>query len=142
MTHTAKARRAAGKGRSRQREQPDPLDWFHDGRSFDTLSDEQKRQVSEYLEREEVTREFRPLTAAQRRRWERIKRKPGRPKLGKGTKVVSVTVEKGLLSRADAYAKRAGLTRARFVGIALESFLTNPRHIFSARRREGGADGL
>jgi hypothetical protein len=127
MTRTTKARKAAGKGRSRQREPSNPLEWFHDGRSFDALSDQQKRQVSQYLEREDAAREFRPLTPAQRRRWERIKRKPGRPKLGKGTRVVSVTVEKDLLSRADAYAKRAGLTRARFVGIALESFLTAPR---------------
>ena len=127
MAHTAKARRAAGKGRPRQGNRTSPLDWFHDGRSFDALSDAQKRQVSEYLEGEEAAHDFRPLTAAQRRRWERIKRKPGRPRLGKGTRVVSVTVEKDLLSRADAYAKSAGLTRARFVGMALESFLTDSR---------------
>src|SRR5215213_9354120 len=123
MTHTTK-RGAAGKGRPRKGGTTTPLDWFHDGRSFDALSDEQKRQVSEYLDREEAAQDFRALTPAQRRRWERIKRGPGRPKLGKGTKVVSVTVEKDLLSRADAYAKAAGLTRARFVGIAIESFLT------------------
>src|SRR4051794_35052405 len=82
-----------------------PLDWFHDGPSFEALSDEQKRQVSEYLDRPEAAREFRPLSPAQRRRWDRIRRKPGRPKLGKGTKVVSITVERRLLGRADAYAK-------------------------------------
>ena len=36
----------------------------------------------------------------------------GRPKLGKGTRVVSVTVEIDLLRRADAYARKAGLKRA------------------------------
>ena len=100
-----------------------PLDWFHDGPSFDALSDEQKRQVSEYLDRPEAAREFRPLSGAQRRRWDRIRRKPGRPKLGKGTKVVSITVERGLLGRADAYAKAAGLSRARLVSLALTSLL-------------------
>ena len=46
---------------------------------------------------------------------------------GVDSRFIELTVEKDLLSRADAYAKRAGLTRARFVGIALESFLTAPR---------------
>lgn len=104
-----------------------PLDWFQDGPSFDALSDEQKQQVSDYLDREDVTAEFSPLTPGQRKRWERIRRGPGRPKIGKGTKVVSVTVEKDLLGRADAFARDAGLTRARVVGLALESFLKPSR---------------
>ena len=113
----SKTTRPAGKTAST------PLDWFHDAASFEALSDEQKEQVSTFLDREDLDKYFRPLTNAQRRRWDRIRRKPGRPKIGNGTKVVSVTVETDLLSRADAYAKAAGLTRARLVGLALESFI-------------------
>lgn len=116
-----------------------PLDWFDDVASFEALSDEQKEQVSAYLDRENVGRDFRPLSAAQRRRWVRIKRKPGRPKIGNGTKVVSVTVETDLLSRADAYAKAAGLTRARLVGLALESFMKAADPARKASGRQAGA---
>jgi hypothetical protein len=123
MARPPKTNRSAGNGRKLGQSATAPLDWFRDGPSFEALSDDQKRQVSEYLDRPDAAREFRPLSAAQRRRWERVRLKPGRPKVGKGTKVVSVTVERGLLGRADAYAKAAGLTRARLVSLALESLL-------------------
>jgi hypothetical protein len=35
----------------------------------------------------------------------------GRPKIGKGAKVVSISVEASLLKSADAYAKREGIGR-------------------------------
>src|SRR3954447_4444649 len=128
MARPSKTNRSPGNVRNAGQGATSPLHWFRDGPSFDALSDEQKRQVSEYLDGPDVAREFRPLAAAQRRRWERIRRKPGRPKLGKGTKVVSVTVERGLLGRADAYAKAAGLTRARLVSLALASLLERANH--------------
>ena len=44
----------------------------------------------------------------------------GRPKIGRGTKMVAVTIEKGLLKRADAYAKRHGIKRARMIAQGLQ----------------------
>jgi hypothetical protein len=62
---------------------------------------------------------LRPLTAEQRGRWEAAKR--GRPKKPPGTKAVPtlITVEPQLLRRADAYAKRAGLSRSQLFSDAL-----------------------
>ena len=69
-----------------------------------------------------------PTTAAERRRWDAARRRGrGRPKIGKGTAVVSVTIERDLLAWADAYAKKMGLTRARLVGVVLESMRHNVR---------------
>src|SRR4051812_29504233 len=94
---------------------------------FLALSDYEKEAVYRELDRPVPQSETRPMTAAERRRWEKAKRKVGRPKIGNGTAVVSVTVEKDLLAWADAYAREKGLSRARLVGIALESFRDNVR---------------
>lgn len=66
--------------------------------------------------------ESRPMTAAQRDMHQGA-RKVGRPKLGKGSKVVSLSVEKDLLARADAYAKRRGLGRSELFILGLKELL-------------------
>jgi hypothetical protein len=80
----------------------------------------------------EATREFdgdldwsrlRPLNAKEKALWERAKRKRGRPPVGEGSKVISLSVEKSLLQRSDNFAKKQGLTRAQLFARALESLL-------------------
>jgi len=46
--------------------------------------------------------------------------KPGRPKVGKGVKVISLSVEKDLLKQADVYAKRHGMKRTELVAVGLK----------------------
>jgi len=61
-----------------------------------------------------------PLNARDRQRQKKFRAKGGRPRLGKdGVKVISLSVEKGLLKRADTYAKRKGLKRAEFFSQAV-----------------------
>jgi hypothetical protein len=73
--------------------------------------------------REIVIEQFEPLTGKARQRWERARRKRGRPRRGKGAKVISVSVEKGLLSRSDDLAKDLGLTRAGLIERGLKAVL-------------------
>jgi hypothetical protein len=73
--------------------------------------------------REMVIDEFAPLTPAARTRWEKARRKPGRPRRGKGAKVISVSVEGELLSRSDNLAKDLGLTRAALIERGLKAVL-------------------
>lgn len=58
----------------------------------------------------------RPLNAAERAQWAkfqaRVKGRMGRPKVGKGAAVISLSVERDLLARADRYAKAHGLGRS------------------------------
>jgi hypothetical protein len=62
---------------------------------------------------------LRPLTPEQRQRWESAKR--GRPRKAPGTKAVPtlITVEPRLLRQADAYAKKAGLSRSQLFADAV-----------------------
>ncbi len=74
-------------------------------------------------DREMVVDDFGPLTSAARERWLRARRKRGRPRRGKGAKVISVTVEKGLLARSDSLARDLGLTRAGLIERGLKAVL-------------------
>ncbi len=76
------------------------------------------------LDQEFVADKFGPLTPENRRLWKSIKRGRGRPKVGKGAKVVSVSIERGLLARTDKAAKRAGVSRAKLVAAGLRRVLT------------------
>jgi hypothetical protein len=58
---------------------------------------------------------FRRMTPAERARWNRAKRKPGRPKIGKGAKSVLISVERDLLKNADAFARKNKLSRSQLI---------------------------
>jgi hypothetical protein len=66
---------------------------------------------------------FRPLTKAERVRWNRARRNPGRPRRGKGVKVISVSVEQDLLLASDRLARRLGVSRARLIERGLRVIL-------------------
>src|SRR4051812_43928058 len=85
---------------------------FADAAEFRAMSDADKERVWASLNREIPAEELRPLTAAERKRWARVKRKSGRPKVGKGAVPVSVSLERGLLERVDTEARRAGMDRS------------------------------
>jgi hypothetical protein len=71
--------------------------------------------------------ETRPMTGAERRQWQRAKRRPGRPRRGKGVRVISLSVEQSLLNKADIAAKRAGLSRAALFEMGLRAVLGTDR---------------
>jgi hypothetical protein len=65
-----------------------------------------------------------PLTPAQRTLHRRAARaakaKMGRPKVGAGAKIVPISIERGLLKRADAFAKRHRLKRSQMLAQGLQ----------------------
>jgi hypothetical protein len=75
------------------------------------------------FEEEFAYEKSRPLDASQKRLWSKAKKKMGRPRIGKGAKVVSVSLEKGLLSQVDKLAKRLGVSRASLVSRGLAALV-------------------
>jgi uncharacterized protein (DUF4415 family) len=129
-----------GKTRITIRLDKDLIDWFRSqveaagGGNYQTLINSALRNYvreisSEIAEekarygRELVIDEFGPMTPAARVRWARAKRKPGRPRRGKGATVISVSVERDLLSRSDVLAKDLGLSRAGLIERGLKAVL-------------------
>jgi len=81
----------------------------------------------------EATREFdeefvadraRPLNASERKLHRKAaERGRGRPRIGKGAVRVDITIERDLLSRADALAFSRHLGRSEMIALALEQLL-------------------
>jgi len=93
---------------------------------FIALPDSEKERIYNELDAEtpeESLARSRPLNTRERQQWRRFKAKMGRPKIGRGAKTISLTVELTLLKRADAYAKRHGISRARLVAQGLQSII-------------------
>jgi len=57
----------------------------------------------------------RPLNRQERRLWERAKRGRGRPKIGKGARKISISLEGDLLHKADALARKKGMKRSELI---------------------------
>jgi hypothetical protein len=98
------------------------------GVAFDTLPQAEKQKVWDELNAEStesMLARSKPVSAAERRAWQRAK-KMGRPRLGKdGVKVISLSLEKELLRRADAYAKRNDLKRSELITQGLEAIISS-----------------
>ena len=82
-------------------------------------TDEDDFEALDRLARSVTLEKLRPLNPEERRRWEAAKR--GRPRKAPGTKAIPtlITVEPELLRRADAYAKKIGLSRSQLFSEAV-----------------------
>lgn len=90
---------------------------------YEGMKPEELRAATRAFDEEMVVDQSRPLTAAQRKVWESARRKPGRPRRGAGVKVISVSVERGLLARSDALARNLGISRASLIERGLRAVL-------------------
>jgi hypothetical protein len=79
---------------------------------FMALNDAQKDAEVAKFDKGVDLHKTKPLTTQQRRLWNKAKRKRGRPRVGKGVEVISLSVERDLLRRADQVAKQQGISRA------------------------------
>ena len=86
-------------------------------------ADELAEATSQY-NNEYVGTPGKPLSTAQRKQHERAKTKIGRPIVGKGHKVISTSMEIGLLRQADALAKRRKIPRAALIAEGLRMVLS------------------
>ncbi len=80
-------------------------------------------KMSAEFDREFVAETFGPPTSEAKKRLRQAKAKRGRPRIGAGSKPISVTVERTLLSRIDRIAKRRKTTRAKLIAMGLRAVL-------------------
>src|SRR5437764_7798256 len=97
----------------RKQKDPSPIERFL------ALSDAEKDAEVAPFEKGIDPKDWRPLTASQRKQWARIKRKIGRPKVGQGAKIVPVSIERGLLEEVDSFARKHKLKRSQMVAQGL-----------------------
>jgi len=92
-------------------------------RDLMAMDAKQLAKATKQFDEELVIDKSRPLTIEDRAQWNKAKRKRGRPKVGKGVKVISVSLEMGLLAEADKLAERKGITRAKLITYGLKAVL-------------------
>jgi hypothetical protein len=92
---------------------------------YASMTTKELAEATKEFDQEFVGEKSRPLTPEMVRRWERAKRKPGRPRMGKGAKVISVSVEKDLLARSDALARKLKIHRAQLIARGLRAVLAS-----------------
>jgi len=92
-------------------------------RRYMKMTARQLRAATADFDREMVVAKSRPLTAEERAWWERVRRRPGRPRRGRGAKVISVSVEQELLAKSDVLAKNLGISRALLIERGLKAVL-------------------
>jgi hypothetical protein len=95
------------------------------GKKYWEMTTAELAEATKEFDREGVAETFGPMTAEAEAAWKaaRRKRPRGRPRVGRGVKVVSVGIEAGLLKRADAVARKRGISRAKLVAEGLETVL-------------------
>lgn len=92
---------------------------------FTALSDAEKAaEIAEFDNPIDPSR-LKPLTPGERRSFERWRRKAraGRPKKGQGAQVISLSIERSLLAKADRFARKHQMTRAALFAKAIEAIL-------------------
>ena len=75
------------------------------------------------FDKEMIVAASQPLTGEERAWWEKVRRRPGRPRRGSGAKVISVSVEQELLAKSDVLAKSLGISRALLIERGLKAVL-------------------
>ena len=92
-------------------------------KKYERMRPEELKAETAKFDQEFVVQESRPLNTEERLLWDRARRKPGRPRVGRGARVISVSVERDLLVVSDALARRLGISRASLVSRGLKAVL-------------------
>jgi|SRR6516225_4561059 hypothetical protein len=87
------------------------------------MSSKELAQATKQFDEPLVVDRSRPLTPAERKQWDRVKKKRGRPKVGQGFQRVSVSIERGLLKRVTALARKRRVSRSKLLAQVLEEAL-------------------
>jgi len=92
---------------------------------FGAMHTDELAEATAAYGREMAIDDFGPMTRTSRERWDRARRRPGRPIRGSGAKAISVSVEQDLLDRSDRLARDLGVSRARLIEHGLRIVLAN-----------------
>ena len=90
---------------------------------YSRMTGDELAKATKEFERKFIADTFGPPDAAARRRHARAKGKRGRPVNGKGSKAISLTVERTLLQRTDRLAKKLKISRSQLVARGLRKVL-------------------
>ncbi len=92
-------------------------------KAYTEMNKDELAEATAEFDREFVADTFGKPDPEAKRRWVRAKRKRGRPVRGEGATRISVTIERGVLRRADRLAEKTGQTRSQLIEHGLREVL-------------------
>jgi hypothetical protein len=92
-------------------------------KKFASLSAAEKEDVYHRLDDPDIALKAKPLSPAMKKLWKRAKGKAGRPRVGRGAARVLLSIERGLLDQADAFAIRRKMTRSELFSCGVRAML-------------------
>lgn len=95
-------------------------------KAFTEMTTQELREATKEFDEEFIADTFGPPTPDARAALARAKRR-GRPTVGKGAARVLITIERGLLHEADAFAKDHDMSRSQLIAAGLNRMIGN-RH--------------
>jgi hypothetical protein len=90
---------------------------------FHEMNADELAATTREFEREFVADTFGPLSAAGKAAHRRARKRLGRPRIGKGTRRINITIERDLLKKADRLARRKGINRSQIIAHSLVATL-------------------
>ena len=87
------------------------------------MTTEELAEATKEFDEEFVIDKCTPLTPEMQEKWEKAKGKPDVPFNGPAREVISIDVEKELLARVDALAKKKRISRSRLIARGLKALL-------------------
>jgi hypothetical protein len=90
---------------------------------FAALTPAQKEAVYDECDDPDVALRSKPMSPRMRKLWGAAKRKGGRPRIGRGAARVLISIERGLLEDADAFARRQRLSRSELFSRGVKAML-------------------
>ena len=88
------------------------------------MSSKELAEATKEFDKEFVIDECTPMSAQMRARWEKARRKSAKSNNGQGLQLISIRVERNLLTRSEALAKKMGITRDHLIARGLKAVLT------------------
>ena len=90
---------------------------------FQEMTAAELRKATKEFDQEFIADKARLMNATERARNRRLRRRRGRPRIGKGTEKINVCLERGLLASVDRFAKEKGIRRSALIAQALASVI-------------------
>jgi hypothetical protein len=91
----------------------------HKPKRYQEMTTAELREATREFDQEFIAEKARPMNAAERARDRQLRRRRGRPRIGRGAEKINVCLERDLLTSVNKFAKKNGIGRSALIAQAL-----------------------
>jgi hypothetical protein len=98
----------------------------HAPKRYQDMTTAELREATKEFDQEFIAEKARPMNAAEKARDRQLRRRRGRPRIGKGAEKINVCLEPDLLASFNRLAKQMGIGRSALIAQALAEVTGRP----------------